>query len=459
MPERLKMPDAAGGRGDRFLIRHAARAEINVYAVSRPDQLAQNLQLNRAHDLQFDAAGFRIPLNAQHRLLILQAAHDLQHPRFLNLARIPNARGQKRREHKAALLTARAQPVARRDPRQPRRRDQIARAGLAHLPELRTAVNAQLADLHAALRRVDFAARLKRARRQLQKHHAAALRVIAHLGRARLKRLAFMPLIVGRREQREHIQEILNPLAPKRRAGHQRERAALPHLPPERLEERVPIIAVRKIALEQRLIAAGHRFDRLAVQRAVRRKRISQIQHIAAQPLPDARDHRVRVCAGAINLVEEHTRRHLIALQQPPDRLRVALNALDGAHHHHGIVHHRQRALHLGGKVGVARRIHQIPCVAVIVEARLIGKYRNAALALDGMAVHERVLVIHAATGAQRVGMIEDLLGKRGFARIDVRQNPDGLFHRLFPLARHAAGRLFILRSAPPRPSQTVYTT
>ena len=49
----------------------------------------------------------------------------------------------------------------------------------------------------------------------------------------------------------------------------------------------------------------------------------------------------------------------MVALQQPPERLCVALHAVRAAYHEYGVVQHLQGTFGLRGEVNVARRVKQ----------------------------------------------------------------------------------------------------
>jgi hypothetical protein len=67
-----------------------------------------------------------------------------------------------------------------------------------------------------------------------------------------------------------------------------------------------------------------------------------------------------KVGSRSIHLVNETDSRNVKAIRLPPDRLGLGLDAVHGIKHDHSTVEHAQAALHLGGKVDVARRIDDV---------------------------------------------------------------------------------------------------
>lgn len=80
--------------------------------------------------------------------------------------------------------------------------------------------------------------------------------------------------------------------------------------------------------------------------------------------------------------------------------------------------------------------IHPIDGIAVQLEGRHAGKNRDAPLALQGMHIQKRILMIHASQAADGMGFIEHPLGKGGLACVHVGENADGLLHT-FNLRRY----------------------
>ena len=82
----------------------------------------------------------------------------------------------------------------------------------------------------------------------------------------------------------------------------------------------------------------------------------------------------------------------------------MALYAVAAADDEHCVVEHRQRALHLGGEIDVARRVKQRELLIARKQHCLLGKDRDAALALERVGVEEGVAVVDAAELPQCAG-------------------------------------------------------
>ena len=92
--------------------------------------------------------------------------------------------------------------------------------------------------------------------------------------------------------------------------------------------------------------------------------------------------------------------------------------------------------------------VEQHEAGAGIVERRLFGEDRDAALALHGVGVEVGVAVVNAALPTNGAGAVEHGLGKRGLACVNMGEKPyHGLFHST-PLVASIA----IVPPSPERP-------
>ena len=137
------------------------------------------------------------------------------------------------------------------------------------------------------------------------------------------------------------------------------------------------------------------------------------------------------VRARQVHLRHEHEHRHPVAPQQLPERFRVRLHTVRAADDEHGIIKHLQRALHLSGKVHVARRVEQRDRRVAQRQARLPREDRDAARTLERVRVQVRVFVVHAPEVADGARAVEQRLGQRRFPGVHVRQNSQNqLLHK-----------------------------
>jgi hypothetical protein len=143
----------------------------------------------------------------------------------------------------------------------------------------------------------------------------------------------------------------------------------------------------------------------------------------------EAVDHRLHrgeeVGAGAVHLVDEGDPRHPVAVGLAPDRLRLRLDPGDGVEHRDRAVEHAEAALDLDREVHVPGRIDDVDAKIAPERRRRGGRDRDAALLLLLHPVHDGGALVDLAhlVGAPRV--VEDALGRRRLARVDVRHDPD----------------------------------
>ena len=114
-----------------------------------------------------------------------------------------------------------------------------------------------------------------------------------------------------------------------------------------------------------------------------------------------------------------------VAVGLVPDGLRLRLDAADRAEHDHRAVEHAQRPLDLDGEVDVAGGVDQVDLVLVPLERDRGGRDRDAALALLGHPVGGRLALVDLADLVDLPRVVEEALGDRGLARVDVSDDPD----------------------------------
>ncbi len=140
-------------------------------------------------------------------------------------------------------------------------------------------------------------------------------------------------------------------------------------------------------------------------------------------------DHRLHalleVGAGAVHLVDVGDARHVILVGLTPDRLGLRLHAGDRVEQRDRAIEHAQRALHLDGEVDVARGVDDVDAVTVPLGGGGRGGDRDAALLLLFHPVHHRGALVDLADLVRAARVVEDALGRRGLARVDVGHDPD----------------------------------
>ena len=143
------------------------------------------------------------------------------------------------------------------------------------------------------------------------------------------------------------------------------------------------------------------------------------------QPRLDHLDGAEEVGAGAVHLVDEAHPRHVVLVGLAPHGLGLRLDAGDRVEHGDGAVEDAQRALDLDREVDVAGRVDDVDAVVVPERRGRRRRDRDAALLLLGHVVHDRGALVDLADLVGLAGVVEDALGRRGLARVDVGHDPD----------------------------------
>ena len=131
------------------------------------------------------------------------------------------------------------------------------------------------------------------------------------------------------------------------------------------------------------------------------------------------------VGADLVHLVGEDDARHLVLVALAPDRLGLRLDALVGIEHADRAVEHAQRTLDLDGEVDVAGRVDDVEPLAVPERGGRGRRDGDAALLLLLHPIHRRGAFVHLADLVALAGVIEDPLGRRRLAGIDVRHDAE----------------------------------
>ena len=140
--------------------------------------------------------------------------------------------------------------------------------------------------------------------------------------------------------------------------------------------------------------------------------------------------HPLELAADPVHLVDETDPRHPILGRLPPDGFALGLDPLDGRKHHHRPVQHPQRPLDLGREIDVARRIDEIdhqrtPVGIFPATSDRRRDDRDSPLALLVEIVGGGVPLVDIPHPVDLAGVIQDPLGGRRLARVDVRNDAD----------------------------------
>ena len=131
------------------------------------------------------------------------------------------------------------------------------------------------------------------------------------------------------------------------------------------------------------------------------------------------------VRAGAVHLVDEGDARNLVLVRLPPDGLGLRLDAGDRVEDGDRAVEDAEAPLDLDRKVHVPGRIDDVDPMVAPERRRRSRRDRDAALLLLGHPVHRRGALVHLAHLVGATGVVEDPLGRRRLARVDVGHDPD----------------------------------
>src|SRR6185437_1517438 len=102
---------------------------------------------------------------------------------------------------------------------------------------------------------------------------------------------------------------------------------------------------------------------------------------------------------------------------------RLRLDALVGIENAYRAVEHAERALHFDGEVDVTRRVDDVEALFFPERGRRGRRDRDAPLLLLLHEIHGRSAIVHFADLVALAGVIEDPLGRRRLAGIDVRHD------------------------------------
>ena len=145
--------------------------------------------------------------------------------------------------------------------------------------------------------------------------------------------------------------------------------------------------------------------------------------HAAGRELGlELRENGLPVGAGQVHFVDEEKHRHLVPLQQPPEGQGVGLDAVGAADEQHRAVKDGHGPLGLGGKVHMARGVHQGHVSGFRLQKGLLGENGNAPGPFQGVGVQKGVSVVHPSQGPPGAGGIEQGLAEGGLPRIHMGQ-------------------------------------
>ena len=150
-----------------------------------------------------------------------------------------------------------------------------------------------------------------------------------------------------------------------------------------------------------------------------------QRQRVGAQTV----DHHLQaveeVGPNAVHLVDVADARDAVLVRLMPDGLRLRLDAADRAEEGDGTVQDAQAALDLDGEVHMAGRVDDVDRGVVPASGGGGRGDRDAAFLLLGHPVHDGRALVDLAHLVRLACVVQDALGGRGLAGIDVSHDAD----------------------------------
>ena len=151
---------------------------------------------------------------------------------------------------------------------------------------------------------------------------------------------------------------------------------------------------------------------------------------VRAEARLDHLDRAIEVGADLVHLVAEDHARNMILVRLAPYGLGLRLDAGIGVKQRDRAVENAQRTLHLDGEVDVAGRVDDVEAAHLAVTALPEGRGRggrdgDAALLLLLHPVHGRGAVMDFADLVRLAGVVEDALGGRRLAGVDMRHDAE----------------------------------
>ena len=150
-----------------------------------------------------------------------------------------------------------------------------------------------------------------------------------------------------------------------------------------------------------------------------------QGDRIAAEPINDGLHGCVEVGPDPVHLVDEGDAGHAVLVGLAPDGFGLRFNARDGVEDGNGPVEHPQRPLHLDREVDVAGGVDDVDGGIAPFAGGGGGGDGDATLLLLLHPVHDGRAFVDLTHLVGAAGVVEDPLGRRRLARVDVGHDPD----------------------------------
>jgi hypothetical protein len=180
----------------------------------------------------------------------------------------------------------------------------------------------------------------------------------------------------------------------------------------------VVIVGAQAFALPDHGLHADQIDDPL--ERRFRTDRQLDRNRLYAQAIADALDTLFEIRADLVHLVDENDSRNLVTVGLAPHRFGLGLHPLVAIEHGDAAVEHAQGAFHLDGEIHVAGGVDDVQALAVPHGGGGGGGDGDPPFLLLLHPVHGRGAVVDFANFMALARVIENPLGGRGFAGVDV---------------------------------------
>ncbi len=134
-------------------------------------------------------------------------------------------------------------------------------------------------------------------------------------------------------------------------------------------------------------------------------------------------EHPAWTRARTVDLIDDDDRAQAVGKGFASDKARLrhrSVHRIDEEQHR---VDHRQHALHLAAKVGVARRVDDVDSIIAPADRRVLGEYRDAALALEHVRIHDARA--HVLARVERTRLLQQPVHERRLAVVDMGDDGD----------------------------------
>src|SRR5580704_15448842 len=153
---------------------------------------------------------------------------------------------------------------------------------------------------------------------------------------------------------------------------------------------------------------------------------------MGGQPFNYLVESPLKIGSDPVHLVDEADAGNAVLVGLPPNGFALGLHPFHGAKNHQRPVQDAQAALNLGREIDVPRRVDDINRVLGDADGFVLPLGRNGgridgdpALGFFGIEVGDRRAVVDVAHFVGEAGVVEDPLGCRGFAGVDMGHDAD----------------------------------